>query len=79
MKGDSLLCYLYSLDYAVNIRKKKSQNIISFCIVFAPIGHIYKPLIEKPRDHLDSDLFLLIIVDGKFLDSTLYSFTRAKM
>ena len=40
-------------------RKKKSQNIISFRGVVAPTGHIYKLLIEKPRDHLDSNLFSL--------------------
>ena len=54
---------LNSLDYAVNIEKKTnrkiSENIISFRGVFAPTCHIYKPLIENPRDHLDSDLFLL--------------------
>ena len=37
---------LHSLDYALNIEKKKSQNIISFRGVFAPTVHIYKPLIE---------------------------------
>ena len=49
---------LHSLDNAVNIGGKKSQNIIGFRGGFAPTGHIYKSLIEKPRDHLDSDVFL---------------------
>ena len=60
MNGHSVL---HSLDYAVNIKKKekKKKIIISFHGVFAPTGHIYKPLIEKPRGQLDSDLLLLTI------------------
>ena len=63
MKGH---CVKYSLDYAVNIEKKNQTkitnnklNIIDFRGVFAPTGDIYKPFIEKPKDHLHSDLFLL--------------------
>ena len=83
---------LHSLDYTVNIKNvfKKLQNIISFRGVFAPTGHVYKPLIEKPRDHLDSDLFSLTRLEiwadysrrqfckFDFVNSTLYSFTREK-
>ena len=58
----SLSTVLHSLYYAVNIENiflLKSQNIISFRGVFAPTGHIYRPLIENRSDNLYSDLLLL--------------------
>ena len=68
--------------------RKKSQNIISFRGVFAPTGHTYKPLIEKKKKkgitwipiyfYCRDGNFLPVIADGDFINSTLYSFTRAK-
>ena len=54
----------------VNIEKKKKKKkknnhktscfrVFFFFFFFASTGHIYIPLIEKPRDHLDSDIVLL--------------------
>ena len=61
----SLGTVLHSLDYAVNNNnnnnnKKKitKPHKFSWCF-FAPTRHIYKPLTDKPKDHLGSDLFLL--------------------
>ena len=80
---------LHSLDYTVNIenKNKKSQNIISFRGVFASTGHIYNPLIEKYRDHLDFDLFLLTrwgmfphhsLTVGDFVNSTVQVYESKK-
>ena len=53
--------------------------------VFAPMDRIYKPLIEKPRDYLDSNLFLLTRWENfavhsgpRFCKFDFCSFTRAK-
>ena len=48
---------LHSLDYDVNIEKKKKkyQKVISFRGIFAPSDDTYKPLAEKSRDCKDSD------------------------
>ena len=45
----------YRANYDVNIEiNKKLQKVISFCGIFAPTDHTYKPLAEKSRDSKDS-------------------------